>query len=45
LVSPGPGDRKIQYKNPVDMVLKVHAAADILVPLHEPEFVSIDTIG
>ena len=28
-----------------DLVLMVRDRADILLPLHEPEFASIDTIG
>ena len=28
-----------------DILMKAKAAADILLPLHEPKFASIDTIG
>ena len=28
-----------------DMMLKVRDMADILLPLHEPEFAAVDTIG
>jgi len=27
-----------------DIMMKIKAAADILLPLHEPEFASMDTI-
>ena len=39
-----PGTHVNVYES-YDIMMKIQSAADILVPLHEPEFASVDTLG